>query len=950
MRTAFTLLLLVVLLLAPAAAKAANRYQPHLRFRTISTPRFDIHFHQGEEGLARRLAGFVESAAREVDAAIGAAVGRVQVILVNQHDLSNGWATPLPYNIIEISAAGPPAGTVIGNTTDWLRLVFVHEYTHIAHLSRSGGWLNGLRRVLGRQPVLFPNVFQPLWAIEGIATWQESRAAWGGDEGRVHAGDFRALLSLTRQVGRFESPDRVSGGNVDWPGGTGPYLYGAFFHDYLARRYGEDAVRALAAETGRRLPYLGARAYKEVFGRSLGALWRDFEAETEAPPAEPVRATRLTRHGFSVSTPRFAGDGRLFYSLATPHAFPAVMELPGVAPATRAEPRRVSSRYLGDSIGVVGEDIVVDERDLVDGVALQSDLWLVRTHDGDRRRLTKEARAGDPDVSPDGRTIVCTVQLADRRVLATLTLPPPGTTAEPRLLAGEADTDFSGPRWSPDGEWIAAERRRLGRVADIVLVHVPTGRLRVLASGAGRAAAPSWTTDGAVLFSRALPGEPFRIHRVDVASGSIERLEGTGPTAQAPVVSPDGRILVFVGASAGGYDLFAQELAGATWTPLAHVADQDLSPSGGANLPAPVAPTSESNPGRRYRPYRTLLPTFWTPTLESDGGELVAGAATGSADALGRHAYGVEAGWAARLRPDWQLAYAYDRWRPTVFAAVSDDTDPWREGERRVREADAGMLIRFSRVRRAQSLLTSVHHAQETEVCAGCPQRAAAALDRTSGRVGYLFDSARAFGYSVSAEEGGRLGATLEASRASLALAGEADRGRAVAVTIDGRRYWRVSPRHAVIAARLSGAGSRGDRVAVQQFSASGSGIGGSAFGFGLDAVGLLRGFDPDDVVGRHAAVANVDYRFPLVRVNRGYGTVPLFLRTIHGAIFADAGSAWDGRGDRRARAALGVEVSADTVLGFALPLTVTAGVALRHDEARHVRGPALFTRIGRAF
>ena len=191
-----------------------------MRFQTISTRRFDIHYHQREEAIARRLASFIEAAASEVDTAVGAAVGRVQVVLVDQHDVSNGWATPLPYNTIEISAAAPPVESGIGNSADWLRLVFVHEYTHIAHLSRAGGWLNGLRRGFGRLPLLFPNLYQPIWGIEGIATWQESRST---HEGRVLAGDFRVLLDRAAAAGRFDPLDRVSGGNVDWPGGNGPY-------------------------------------------------------------------------------------------------------------------------------------------------------------------------------------------------------------------------------------------------------------------------------------------------------------------------------------------------------------------------------------------------------------------------------------------------------------------------------------------------------------------------------------------------------------------------------------------------------------------------------------------------------------------------------------------------------------------------------------------------------
>ena len=172
-------LLWAVVVLMPALASASTRYDPRLRFRTISTPRFDIHFHQGEEMQARRLALIAEEVAARVDKVLGPVSGRVQVILVNQTDLPNGWATPLPYNLIEISAAGPTGGSIIGNTDDWLSLVFTHEYTHIVHLSRGRGWIGGLRRVFGRMPLLYPNLFQPVWQIEGIATYAESSITGG---------------------------------------------------------------------------------------------------------------------------------------------------------------------------------------------------------------------------------------------------------------------------------------------------------------------------------------------------------------------------------------------------------------------------------------------------------------------------------------------------------------------------------------------------------------------------------------------------------------------------------------------------------------------------------------------------------------------------------------------------------------------------------------------------
>jgi hypothetical protein len=941
----------LIIALVPVLATAANRYDPRLRFRTISTARFDIHFHQGEDVLAERLAAFVEKAASAVDAAVGAAVGRVQIVLLNQDDLSNGWATPVPYNTIEIGVAAPAVESVIGNSPDWLQLVFVHEYTHIAHLSRAGGWLNGLRRGFGRLPLLFPNLYQPIWAIEGIATWDETQQT---REGRVAAGDFRLWLNGAAAAGRLEPMDRVNGGNVDWPGGNGPYLYGAYFHEFLAQKYGADSIRTLAAETGRRIPYLGSRAYKKVFGRSLGELWRDFEISVKAgePSAPASRAVRLTNQGFRVATPRVGADGHVFYTSITPHGFPALMEL-----GSEAEPRFVARRYPGGAIALAGERLVVDELDLVRSVALQSDLYVVDPRSGERTRITREARAADPDVAADGTSVVCTIQMADRRALATFTLPLLGQSAIPQVLVSEDAVDFAIPRWSPDGRSIVAERRQQGGPATIAIIDPSTRVVSTIASlPGGRAGSPVWTPDGtAVLFSAASDDAPFQIYRVNVSTGAISRLEGTGVSAQSPTVSADGRRLVFAGYTAQGYDLFALELTDAEWTPV----DGALRPPGAkaAPLPADAQPTllPAARPGflsQPYSPWETLIPTFWTPTLESDADELVVGGATGSADALGRHAYGIEAGWSARARPDWQAAYAYDRWRPTLFAVYSDDTDPWRDGDVRTRKADAGMLLPFQQVRRSQSVLATVHVADDEFECRECPSPVAASVTRRSIRGGYALSTAQQYGYSISTEEGSRASFTAEASRATVEgdPNGPLD-GNGIALTADLRHFVRLGPPHGVLAVRLAAAGYFGSDEAEQVFSVSGNGPQSGGFGFGVDSIGLLRGFSEDALTGTRAAIMNVDYRFPLRRIARGLGTIPAFIRNLHGAVFTDIGEAWSETARwRDVSASVGAELSADTVIGFVLPVTLTGGVALRRDGPARDRDLVLFARIGRAF
>ncbi len=921
------------------AVSAADRYDPRLRFRTLNTPRFSIHFHQGEEPLARRLAGIAEEVANQVARGIGRANGRVHVILVDQNDLSNGWANPIPYNVIEITVAAPPGSSAIGNTDDWLRLVFSHEYTHIVHLDKARGWIGGLRYVFGRAPLLYPNAFLPLWQIEGLATYNESVLT---GEGRVPSGDFRFMLERAAASRRFEPLDRVNGGLVDWPAGTAHYAYGAYFHQYLAGRFGADSIARLAAETSGRVPYLGTRAFKKVFGRSLGQLWKDFEAETSRDARDrSAPRTQLTHHGFTVTAPAFSRTGRLFYATVNPHGFPALMELR----RPDGPSRRVGWKFLGERISASGSLLVFDQIEIERSVSLRSDLYAVAQDGGPVRRLTSGARAADPDVSPDGTTIVCTVQSPHGRALATVPLLQAGTVV-PAILVAEDATDFSAPRWSPDGRSIAAERRRLGGPSEIVVVDVAARTVRTLVVSRGaRSVTPYWMPDGrAVLFASDRNGEPFAIYSAAFPGGALRRLESAGVPAQSPIVSPDGRELVFVGYTAAGYDLFSVPLSTATWR---DVVPSPAAPTSAALPSAGLGPGTAGSAEQAYRPWRTLLPRFWMPIVESTDGEFSAGAATGGADALGRHGYGGSATWAAaRARPDWSFSYAYDRWRPTLFASLSDDTDPWRDGDVRTHEFTAGALLTLRRVRYTSSTLAAFNGSTDQFNCAECPRPIEGTVARRALHFGWNFNNARTYGYSISRESGAAFRTTVES--APEAFGSDATTGAAAA---DARVYLHAGSRHSALAVRAAGAASWGDSRRRRVFSASGSGPQFDGFDIGTDAIGLLRGFDAASLVGDRAMVVNVDFRFPLRYVQRGLGTFPLFLRTMHGALFADAGNAWtDSFRAAELRRSLGAEVSLDTVVGYALPVTFTSGVAWRHDPRDGRRGVVGFARVGRAF
>jgi len=925
----------------PLCAQSA-RYDPRLQFRTLTTPRFDVHYHQGEEDLAKRLARIAEEVAGHLASPLGSPRGRVHVVLVDQTDESNGWATVIPFNLIEVAAVPPASHSFIGNTDDWLRMVFTHEYTHVVHLEKSGGWLGRLRHVFGRLPLFYPNLALPDWMIEGMATHHESELT---GHGRIVAGDFRAVLERAAVAGRFASLDRATGAVVDWPSGNSAYLYGGFFHEYLAQTYGRESLTRLADETARRLPFFGSRAFRRVYGVPLGDLWDQFEthvaAQIRTPEESPVR-TRLTNHGFTVTSPFFSREGHLFYSVASPHGFPALMQ----HAVDTGEPRQIATRYRGNRLAQAGHELVFDQLEIVSHVGVQSDLYAVSVQGGGARRLTREARAADPDVAPDGQTIVCTVQETGRRLLATVTLPAAGRLAEPVPFVAEASTEFSAPRWSPDGRLIVAERRRLGGPSEIAIVDVETRAVRTIVSSAdARNTFPVWLPDGAtVLFSSDRDSGPFTLFAVDVKSGGVRRVTGAGIGAHAPALSPDTRQLVFVGYSADGYDLYSMPFDPANWQPA--VTQSNRSTSRG--IPAAPAPaTGTFTDSGVYRPWSTLGPRFWVPVIEASGDDVRIGASTAGTDALGRHTYWGTAAWAIdRNRPDLQADYAYARWWPTLFASLSSETDSSRIGEWQSRGLAVGAAFPVRRVRWTSTAMAALFTSRDAFECVTCDDLLESTRTRGALRLGWHFSNARSYGYSISREEGFSLAVMSEQTRR--ALGADANAGTLAA---DARHYIRAFPRHGVIAARVAAAASWGDEPLRRVFSAGGSGPQPGGFPFDAGAIGLLRGFEESDLVGNHAAVVNLDYRFPISWVQRGLGTLPLFLRSLHGAIFADAGHAWDGTFRAAdARRSFGGELSFDTVIGYSFALTMTTGVAWRPAGSDDRGDLVAFGRIGRAF
>jgi hypothetical protein len=954
---------LVIVACAAAPAHGASVVDPLLRFRVLTTPHFSIYFHQQEEQTARRLAAIAEDTWRTLHQPLrNALTARTHVVLVDQTELANGSASPIPFDTIVVTATWPSGSESIGLTDDWLRLVFTHEYTHILHLDRSAGWSRVVRTVFGRAPLAFPNLFLPIWQVEGLAVYEESQL---GDQGRLHAGDFRAIVDAARRDRTFEPLDRVNGGLIDWPDGTAPYAYGAPFHEFLAERYGAASLAALADRTAREIPYTTSLAFKHVYGKSLGDLWRDFRS---LPPAEMLSDAgdpprQLTHHGFDVQAPRFAPAAcsscrdEIVYTLRTPHGFPSLNAIALDGSGDHV----VTKRYLGTTTGVSRELLVFDQDEVRRGVGLYSDLYVLRRGDKRVRALTMDARLRDPDLSPDATRVVCVQDGHGQRDLVVFSLSEPSRLT---VLASEPETQFDAPRWSPDGASIAVARHRLDAESEIVVVDASTGNLRVVASTPNtRIITPAWKPDGRAIIAAAdANGGVFNLYEFDPAAVRPPRmLTQTANGAMWPDISKDGKTLVFVGYTSNGYDLFTM--------PYPEYRPENLptlfpsrSPE---NLPTLFRGGAARFEGtaRRYTPWSTLAPTSWAPFFDSSSDQLRFGAATSGADVLGYHAYALSATWLVsaphgartsdRATPDWTIAYAYTRWQPVLFATASRTTSffagpPTDAGEptdadAREYQIEAGVQWPFIHARVSHVAFASILRSADAYQFATETDR----VRRTELRLGWQSNTSHTYGYSISAEDGVSLAATADAVPKSFGSS-----PGATTLTVDSRAYLPGFAAHHVVAVRAGAGSTAGSPLAGRTFLLGGPGPAPAPLGFSSRAFALLRGFPADTFAGTHVAVVNIDYRLPLAYLERGHGTFPLFLRTLHASVFGDAANAWTHEFRARGtKTSAGAELSADIVAGYSLPVTVTAGVAWGHDGARVVGdGATVYARIGRAF
>ena len=324
----------------PAAALAQQTTLPHLRWRTLDTRYFRFFYTADAEQWTRDVASRIDGARDAVVALVGSSPARrVTVIVEDPNNISNGFALPLLDHPLIFLWPTPPSPTSPLGNGSWGDQLSIHEFAHIAHLTRESR-NPAVRRLARLLPVkLGPlAVKSPRWVTEGYATFVEGRIV--RRIGRPH-GVWRAAVlrqwAIEGQLPTYAALD----GSGRFEGGDMAYLAGSAFLEWLASRAGDSSVVHLWRRMSARQPRTFGEAFAGVYGAPPDELYGQFTAELthdalDAVSGGPQRSL-LARTSDSTSRP---GEGAIVQRLHWGTGAPSISRDDSLLAIALRDPKR----------------------------------------------------------------------------------------------------------------------------------------------------------------------------------------------------------------------------------------------------------------------------------------------------------------------------------------------------------------------------------------------------------------------------------------------------------------------------------------------------------------------------------------------------------------------------------------------------------------------------------
>ncbi|MDP8207460.1 MAG: hypothetical protein P9L92_12405 [Candidatus Electryonea clarkiae] len=573
-----------VLAISNVSAQPLDANHPELLWNTFETDHFVVHYHDGAERTANVIAKIAEEIHPKITGLYGYEPDtKFHFIVKDTDDYANGaayyynnkmliWCTALDYDL--------------RGTTNWLRNVITHEYTHIIQLGAARKaprpmpafyfqWIDyefekrpdvlyGYPNILASYPIAMTTI--PMWFAEGTAQANVPELEYDyWDSHRDMQLRMRALNDSLLPLNDMEVFGKTSLGN------EGVYNHGFSLVLYITQKYGADALSDMTQEMKKlhRVDFNKAiEAAIGIDGWQLHEEWASYLKDNYLQKSEIISANEVTgrdfeSEGYANLYPKWSSDNEyIYYSsnrgkdyLTSRSIWRKSLE---TGKAEKIAPE-VNSPFdiTADGKWMVYSQIVRQKNE-----SYYADIYLRDLEKEKQIRLTRSARAMEPSFSPDEKSLVFVLNKDGTKNIAALELPDREEWRKIKPVTSDSITHITDyrdgtqcwrPRFSPNGEQIVYSMGRdIGR--EIVLIN-PDGKNRqIIIDGPGDQRDPAWSSDGNEIYYVSDETGIYNLYKYSLNDESTIALSNVVGSAFMPNVREDGDI-VYTEFTGRGFEL-----------------------------------------------------------------------------------------------------------------------------------------------------------------------------------------------------------------------------------------------------------------------------------------------------------------------------------------------------------------------------------------------------------
>lgn len=906
-------------------SSTARAVDPALDWQTIESKHFLVHFNKPQQTIAEHVLAIAERVHTRLSKELNwTPLDKTHLVLSDESDYANGYATVFNINRSVLFLAPPTGLTGLEDFDNWLELLITHEYTHVLHLDKVAGAPKNMRKVFGRFLLLFPNVFEPGWVVEGLATYKESDFERG--IGRGQSSLYQMLMRMEVAQG-IKPLSQVNLPISSWPSGATRYLYGVYFMRFISERYGDHRLQLfIEAYSDNLIPFYLNTTLKQIYNKDGEALWQEYaqwldekfqpQIAALSQQASEDQAIPVTRSGYFTGPVRAVGKTLYYISNDGSHQ-----------PALIQQSANGDIETLAEVHGNAGFDvnahgsIVISQPEVCDEYSLYSDLYIYKS--GELKRITKCGRYQRAVWSADGEHLFAVHHAAgvfelhelDTEGKAIQTL----WTSSDAAIVSQIDA-------APDGKHLVAAIWRKIYGWNLEVFDIASGSWTALTQNNEIQAYPEYSADGNSIFYSADSDGVFNLYRYDIATQSHHQLSHLlGGGFQVSQGMRDGP-LYYIGYSARGTDVYKLENSMPSKQVELHKTE-----ALNANIYTPMTATS-----REYSPWSSMRPRWWLPYIFKDEQRSEFGATTAGNDALSIHNYTLSAAYDfENSLPLGSMSYQYSN---KFAASISRDNNFYKNTSGvtdRIRADETLQLIYAipdTKILSASNFLLALSWERDRDVELRAGATPIGEFNDNLAGLAWLYNNAKRYPLSISANDGRRIRLVAEDSDVfNSDFSGEI-------YTLDWREFISLGGEHVLSLRALQAWGT--EQPSRFRLGGENSGHNLSLFsGASGEPVFArreyaLRGYDEGlpQLRGRRVQMVSTEYRFPIQRVERGIMAPPVGLMQWYGSVFVDSGAAYDGRRPDKYYTGAGVEFSADLNLFYLVPLTTRLGYAHGFD------------------